>query len=579
MTLSRRDWLSGLAATSAVAPVALAQASPGARSGSQPGWTRLRRIVTSRDARGNTVVLADGEPKNVLEMNGTRISRLWEGARVPDTVPFTADGGLTAGNAYRDGFAGTSFYVAELPGGMRAGQIPLHRSASVDYMAILRGRVVMVLPGRRVELAQGDTIVQGGADHSWDNPYDEPCLLLFVVVPAVDSAHRAVAAMPRLTELEERLAALVSSGQRAGVVWRVSREGQLLSSGAIGQHADDSVFRLYSMTRAITSVAALRLIEAGQLSLADPLERYLPEFASPRVLRDPRGDSLETIPAKRSIRILDLFTYTAGFGYAPDYPKALGLQRDDVLGLRLSTAEGIRHLARFPLLFEPGARWHYGFSSDVLGRVIEVVTGESLAQAVRRLVCEPLDMRDTDFHAPAGRLAAAYARREGRLLEITAQVPKSSDYERPGRLHSGGGGLVATAEDYWRFCEMLRRGGEGPNGRLLATATVEAMLGNRMLPEQGPLFWHQSVRSPAMTGGGWGLGIGVRVAPVDDGILRSPVGEAFWGGLAGTGFFIHRPSGVSAVVMTQYVGSDSDDPVVMMRDVVYRALLPTGGLT
>jgi len=578
MTLSRREWLGGLAATSATVPAALAKASAGAQRGSQAGWTRLRRIVTSRDARGNTVVLADGEPTNVLELNGTRISRLWEGSRVPDTVPFTADGGLTAGNAYRDGFVGTSFYVAELPGGMRAGQIPLHRSASVDYMAILRGRVVMVLPDRRVELAQGDTIVQGGADHSWDNPFDESCLLLFVVVPAVDTSHRAAAVMPKLAELEERFAALVRRGERAGVVWRVSCEGQLISAGSIGQHADDALFRLYSMTRAITSVAGLRLIEAGRLSLADPLERYLPEFAAPRVLRDPRGGSLETTAAKRSIRILDLFTYTAGFGYAPDYPQALGLQRDDVLGLPLSTAEGIRHLARFPLLFEPGARWHYGFSSDVLGRVIEVITGESLAQAVRRLVCEPLDMRDTDFHAPSGRLAAAYARREGRLVDISAQLPKSSDYERPGRLHSGGGGLVATADDYWKFCEMLRRGGEGPRGRLLATSTVESMLGNRMLPEQGPLFWHQSVRSPAMSGGGWGLGIGVRVAPVDDGVLRSPVGEAFWGGLAGTGFFVHRASGVSAVVMTQYLGSDSDDPVVMMRDIVYRALLPTGGL-
>jgi CubicO group peptidase (beta-lactamase class C family) len=359
----------------------------------------------------------------------------------------------------------------------------------------------------------------------------------------------------------------------------VSREGQLISAGAVGEHASDTVFRLYSMTRAITSVAGLRLIEAGKLALADPLERYLPEFAAPRVLRDPRSGSLETTAAERPIRILDLFTYTAGFGYAPEYPPGLGLRRDDVLGLRLSTAEGLRNLAKFPLLFEPGAKWHYGFCSDVLGRVIEVITGESLAQALKRLVCAPLEMRDTDFHAPPGRLALAYGLRDGSLVDVTAQLPKSSDYERPGCLHSGGGGLVATADDYWKFCEMLRRGGEGPKGRLLAASTVEAMLGNRMLPEQGPLFWHQRVRSPAMSGGGWGLGIGVRVAPVDDGVLRSPVGEAFWGGLAGTGFFIHRPSGVSAVVMTQYLGPDGDDPVLMMRDVVYRALLPTGGLT
>lgn len=145
-------------------------------------WTKLRRVVTSDDATGRGVVLQDGEPANSFELNGTRITRLWETSELPVPLPLGGDAGATAGNAYRAGFRGTSFYIAELPGGARAPSIPMHQNATLDYMAILSGRIVLRIENRDIELGPGDTIVQGGNQHSWINRWEEPCLLLFVVV-------------------------------------------------------------------------------------------------------------------------------------------------------------------------------------------------------------------------------------------------------------------------------------------------------------------------------------------------------------------------------------------------------------
>ncbi len=187
-TVSRRTLL----ASAALAPAAAALAGPAPaapRLRTADGrWTRLRRVVTSEDATGKGFVLADGEPGNAFELNGTRISRLWETPAVPTRLPLTADAGATAANAYREGFRGTSFYVAELPGGAHAPQIPMHRNGTLDYMAILSGRIVFKIDEREIELAAGDTLVQGGNLHTWINRWDEPCLLLFVVVTGEKSS-------------------------------------------------------------------------------------------------------------------------------------------------------------------------------------------------------------------------------------------------------------------------------------------------------------------------------------------------------------------------------------------------------
>jgi hypothetical protein len=172
---TRREALALASAAAAAALAPGAEASAGVR---RP----LRRIVTSEDASGNAVVLADGEPTNTFVMNGTRVTRLWESPTVPADLPANADLGETAGNAYRDGFRGTSFYVAEIPPGSEETDIPLHKQDTLDYMAVLSGSVVLRIPGRDIELQAGDTIVQAGNLHTWINRGEEPCVLLFVVV-------------------------------------------------------------------------------------------------------------------------------------------------------------------------------------------------------------------------------------------------------------------------------------------------------------------------------------------------------------------------------------------------------------
>jgi mannose-6-phosphate isomerase-like protein (cupin superfamily) len=187
---SRRDLLAGAAAAIAAALV------PGAASGASTSqaWRPLRRVVVGDGADGTPRVIADGAPTNVLELNGTRITRLWEAPGLPASLPLAGDAGATAGNAYRAGFAGTSFYVAEIPPGIGPAQIPLHRSDTLDYMAILAGEIDLVLDGRAIELRSGDTLVLGGANHSWRNRGTESCLLLFVVVSATRGGERSARA-------------------------------------------------------------------------------------------------------------------------------------------------------------------------------------------------------------------------------------------------------------------------------------------------------------------------------------------------------------------------------------------------
>lgn len=176
VTTTRRAALALVAAAGAAAVL------PGmARAGSAP-WRRWRRVVTTEGPDGKALVLADGEPANSFVMNGTRITRLWESAEVPVPLPVTHDLGTTAGNAYREGFAGTSFYTAEIPGGTDESRIPMHRQDTLDYMAVLSGRIVLRIEGSEIELAAGDTLVQAGNLHTWINRWAETCVLLFVVV-------------------------------------------------------------------------------------------------------------------------------------------------------------------------------------------------------------------------------------------------------------------------------------------------------------------------------------------------------------------------------------------------------------
>jgi mannose-6-phosphate isomerase-like protein (cupin superfamily) len=186
LLLNRREMVVAMAGAAALGATAPVGAAASAATAGAAGATAVRRLVTVRDSAGRNEVLADGEPPVSFELNGTRITRLWETAAVPARLPVERDASLDAGSAYRAGFAGTSFYLAEIPPGVGRSQVPFHRNATIDYMAILRGEIHFVLPGQELLLKQGDTLVQCGNDHTWENRGTEPCQLLFVVVPAVE---------------------------------------------------------------------------------------------------------------------------------------------------------------------------------------------------------------------------------------------------------------------------------------------------------------------------------------------------------------------------------------------------------
>ena len=188
-SLSRREALgiSGATITALAAGLGAATSAAGVTAHGEVRWSRLRRVVTSDDANGHGVLLHDGEPTNVSIVNGTRITRLWEASEVPVSLPLNVDAGATAGNAYRTGFRGSSFYIAELPGGAEAPAIKMHRTSTLDFMAILSGRIIYRIEGRDLELRAGDTLVQGGNLHTWINRWPEPCVLLFVVLTGVHS--------------------------------------------------------------------------------------------------------------------------------------------------------------------------------------------------------------------------------------------------------------------------------------------------------------------------------------------------------------------------------------------------------
>lgn len=228
-----------------------------------------------------------------------------------------------------------------------------------------------------------------------------------------NAAARDVPDPAAIARLEADLVRFVTSGERAGIQWAVSYRGKIISSGARGWRdvaakaplTEDTQVRIYSMTRAMTSLLGLGLVESGRLKMDEPLSKYLPEFRDMKVLVKQADGSFTTVPANKPIVIRDLFTYTAGFGYAQDYPADLKVTSDDIVGPRISLEQGIRRLAKLPLLDQPGERWHYGWTGDVLGRVIEVVTGRRLDAYFQERMLGPLGMKNSAFVTTPERLS------------------------------------------------------------------------------------------------------------------------------------------------------------------------------
>jgi CubicO group peptidase (beta-lactamase class C family) len=339
-----------------------------------------------------------------------------------------------------------------------------------------------------------------------------------------------------------------------GAVMLIARGGRIGFAEAFGWRdreaqapmSDDAIFRVASMTKPVTSVAAMILAEEGSLQISAPVAEYLPEFKE-------RTVGVERVRARRTMTVQDLLRHTSGLTYAAfgDSPVQMIWRDADLMNEKQTNADLVAKLSQLPLMFEPGTTWEYSMSTDVLGRVVEVVSGQSLADFFAARITGPLGMRDTAFEA-TGERAARLA--EPQADAATGERPPMRNVAGPHRWASGGGGLVSTAADYLRFCQMLLNGGELDGTRLLAPKTVRHMAANHLPDNVG---YGDTARSrfgalapvPEM-GYGFGLGFAVRTAPGMSPVPGS-VGEYFWGGVTGTYFWIDPAEDLIAIFLAQ----------------------------
>ena len=335
---------------------------------------------------------------------------------------------------------------------------------------------------------------------------------------------------------------LVSTNRIAGGIGLIARHGKIafLESWGMADKdtgtamREDAIFRIYSMTKAVTGVAAMLLYEEGLFGLLDPVSNYLPEFGGMQVAIEQDAKLTGTVPADRPITVLDLMRHTAGFNYQGPHDENGDLTYQK-LGLQMGygsilLSEMTRLLSQAPLVNHPGTVWDYGFGTDVLGRLVEVLSGQTLDQFFAERIFQPLDMRDTAFHVPEDkwdRLTTLYQPNADGTVSRTSFIAQES-YKKKPLLLMGGAGLASTIRDYTRFAQMLLNGGELHGERLLSPKTVQLMSADHLgtMPISGALL---------PQGHGFGLTFAVSRGPGKTATLPSP-GQFRWGGYAGTSF-------------------------------------------
>ncbi len=393
----------------------------------------------------------------------------------------------------------------------------------------------------------------------------------------------------RLADATRRLQAHIDAGDIAGVVAAVMRRGRLVHIEALGEldrerglaMRDDALFRLYSMTRPITSLAAMILWEEGHFLLSTPLAAILPEFADTQVYVSGDGDDMETEPPRRPIVIRDLMTHTSGLTYtfipspvAASYAAA-GLEGSADAVPHDDLAHYVRELAKQPLLAHPGTAWNYSVGLEVAGRVVEVASGQTFGEFLKERIFDPLGMVDTAFHVPdekLDRLAVNYAPTpEGGI--VVMDDPETSAYRKPPKVEMGGSGLIATAGDYLRFAQMLANGGEVDGVRILGTQTVALMMDNHLGSAYGPSPMSSLNLDMGMSEGmGYGLG-GYSIT--DTGLTGLPAspGTYGWGGAASTDFLVDPEEDLVAMVLTQLLPTGTYPLRPTMEVLTYQAIV------
>jgi CubicO group peptidase (beta-lactamase class C family) len=408
----------------------------------------------------------------------------------------------------------------------------------------------------------------------------------------VDPAEAGFAA-DRLHRLDDNFARYVDDGRLSGWLLAISRHGKIVHVSHYG-HRDkeaglevtpDTQWRIYSMTKPVTSVAAMMLYEEGRFELTDPVSKFIPAFKDMRVFTGGSDQRPVTVPATEPVRVHHLLTHTSGltYGFHRVHPvdamyRAAGFELGNPPGVTLAEACDI--WASMPLLFQPGAEWNYSVATDVLGRVVEVASGQSLDEFFAQRILEPLGMTDTSFGAKPDdlpRLAALYGRgamdgKATRMEGLGAAARK-----KPIML-SGGGGLVSTAGDYHRFMQMLLPREDSPAGeldgvRLLSSRTVAYMARNHLLGNQDLATFGRPLNAESpQVGTGFGLGFAIVIDPARLKVVCSE-GELSWGGAASTAFWLDPAEELTVSFFTQLIPSSAHPIRSQLRQLAYQALL------
>lgn len=378
----------------------------------------------------------------------------------------------------------------------------------------------------------------------------------------------------------------IATGKLPGTQVQVLRNGSLVYESVIGRRdverneplTRDTVYRIYSMTKPITSLVFMMLVEEGRVALDDPVTRFIPEWKNLGVYSAGTGPWVTT-PCARPMQMVDLLRHTSGLTYGfqmrtnvdAAYRTLKVADRDR----SLNTERFVDELSRIPLEFSPGDAWNYSVSTDVLGVLIERITGKPFAQVLQERVFDPLGMKDTRFvvgQDQQARFAACYLPTPQGGMSLLDD-PQKSPYLSEPVFFSGGGGLVSTADDYMRFCRMLLAGGQLDGHTLVSPATLRLMTANHLPGGKDLTALSRSLFSESTNAGvGFGLGFAVVFDPVRAMVPSSP-GEYYWGGAASTAFWIDPVEDIAVVFMTQLLGSSTYPVRRELRTLVYSALL------
>lgn len=369
----------------------------------------------------------------------------------------------------------------------------------------------------------------------------------------------------RLERIAPVLQGYVDNGELAGVVSMIARRGEVVHFEHYGtlnmttgqEVAGDSIFRIYSMTKPITTLAVMMLYEEGKLQLTDPVEKYLPAFKDVSVV----GPGGGLVQPDRPMTVQMLMTHTSGLTYGVFGDTLVDrLYRDAEVMSSPDNTTFIERLGSIPLQYQPGTRFHYGLSTDVLGALVEAVSGQSLGDFMHERIFAPLEMNDTFFQVPQEKLDRfgtnhIFDPRSGGL--VVNDSPDSSNFVNRRTFESGGGGLLSTAEDYMRFSQMLLNGGELGGARIIGSKTLEYMTQNHLPGIFGDAGAHSGMELPGFSRGtGFGLGFAVVEDQTATGGIGSN-GEYYWGGAAGTIFWLDPVEDLVGIVMIQHMNVQS----------------------